>query len=165
MPIQSGDIKLRLSGGEANALPGMALGGAPSNTDMPQLIFGTVTGEQSAAGAVEYRCVFVKNMDAVRTMYSAVAWFDTNTPNLSTVIAMGLGTSVVNGVEQVVVSGVTGPVGVTFTTPDAKNNGISLGNIPPLQTRAIWLRRTVLPETAATLADTFGVKVECDSEA
>jgi hypothetical protein len=165
MPISSGDIKLKLSGGAANAVASASLGGAASSADMPELIFDTVTGEQSAAGAVEYRCVYIKNNDPVRTMYATVAWFDTNTPNIATNLSMGLGTSAMNAVEQVVAAGTTAPTGVTFTSPDAKNIGVAIGNIPPLQTRALWLRRSVTAGAAATTADTFGVKVECDSEA
>lgn len=165
MPILSGDIARLLSGGAANSDPLLSLGGAKSSVAAAAAIFDRVSGLESGAGDIEYRCIYVRNQHGSLTLNSAVAWVLSDTPSASTTIALGLGSSLMDGIEQTVASEGAAPTGVTFLPAIDKAGGIALGNIPPGQTRAIWLRRTVTAGAAATASDPYTIRVEGETEA
>lgn len=79
MPILTTDIVYRLSGGAANAVANASLGGAKSGTAAPAALFDDVTGAESAAGDIEYRCVYVHNAHASLALQNAVIWIAANT--------------------------------------------------------------------------------------
>lgn len=163
MPIITSEIQYRLSGGAANSNANASLGGAKSSSSAPSNLFDDVTSAESAAGDTEYRCVYVHNANATLTLQNAVAWIQSNTTGNR--IAIGLGSSAVNATEQTVADENTAPTGgVTFSQPATKGAGISLGNIPAGQHRAIWVRRTVAASTAAA-NDTYTLRVEGDTAA
>lgn len=163
MPITSTDIKYRLSGGAANAVANASLGGAKSSADAPSALFDDVSSAESAAGDTEYRCFYVHNAHATLTLQNAVVWIQANTTGNR--IAIGVGSSAVNGTEQTVADEQTAPTGgVAFTQPASKGAGLALGNIPAGQHRAVWVRRTVAPATAAA-NDTYTIRVEGDTAA
>lgn len=163
MPIIASEILYRLSGGAANTTPITSLGGAKSSTTVSgTTLWDTVTGAESAAGDTEYRCVYVHNANATLDLQSAVLWIATNTTGNR--IAVGVGTSAINGTEQTVADENTAPAGVTFTQPASFAAGIALGTIPAGQHRAVWIRRTVAPGTAAA-NDTFTLSVQGDTAA
>lgn len=162
MPIGSSDIHFRLSGGAANASAAASLGGGKSSVDAPASIFDGVQASESAAGDIEYRCVYVHNAHATLTLTNAVAWLPTNTPSTSTIVEVGVGTSAVNGIEQSVADENTAPVGVTFAPAATQGAGIALGDIPPGQSRAIWPRRTVTAGAAA-FTDGYTLRVTGDT--
>ena len=162
MPIISTEIQYRLSGGAANANANASLGGAKSSSAVPANLFDDVSGAESAAGDVEYRCFYVHNNNGTLVLQNAVIWIDANTTGNR--IAIGLGTSAVNATEQTVADEQTAPAGVTFSQPATKGAGISLGNIPAGQHRAVWIRRTIAAATPAS-NDTYSVRVEGDTAA
>lgn len=165
MAIAPSDISFRLSGGASNTAPGASLGGAKSLTVVaPASIFDTVDSAESAGGDTEYRCVYVHNAHATLTMQNAVAWLFANTPNASTDIAVGVGTSAINGTEQTVANEGAAPTGVTFSAAATQGAGVALGSIPPGQHRAVWLRRTVAAGAPAS-ADGCTLRVTCDTAA
>lgn len=165
MAIAPSDIVFRLSGGASNSAPGVSLGGVKSSSVVaPATVFDSVDGSESAAGDVEYRCVYVHNAHATLTMQNAVAWLFANTPNASTDVAVGVGTSAVNGTEQTVANEGTMPAGVTFSAAATQGAGVALGSIPPGQHRAVWLRRTVTAGAAAS-ADGCTLRVTCNTAA
>ncbi len=127
-------------------------------------IFDKVGSAESGAGDIEYRCIYVHNAHATLTMLNAVAWVPSNTPSASTVVEIGLGTSAMNGTEQTVADESAAPSGVTFSVSATKGAGVSLGSIPPGEGRSAWLRRTVTAGASAA-ADTFTIRVECETEA
>lgn len=148
MAIVTAEIKLYLSGGGANSDPNASLGGAISTTEVDDVttlhnLFDKVTSDETTSGAVEYRCVYIKNTNATLTWEAVKAWVDSNTPSADTTLAIGLGSSAINGTEQTVADEVTAPVGVTFSEPANKAAGLTIGDIPNGQHKAIWLRRTV----------------------
>lgn len=165
MPIQSTDIVLRLSGGASNAVPAASLGGAKSSVVAGANIFDGVTGTEAAAGDIEYRCAYAHNAHATLSLDNAVAWLTANTPSASTDIALGLGSSALNGTEQAVGDEQAAPAGVTFSAAASKAAGIALGSIPAGQSRAIWYRRTINAGAAAVASDTYTVRVEGDTAA
>lgn len=167
MPITAPDFVLRLSGGSANSNPAASLGGAKSATAYSPAInglFDVVSGAESAAGRVEYRCVYLHNASATDTMFGALAWIIANTPLASTQLAIGVGTSAVNGVEQTVANETTAPAGVSFSEPASAAAGLALGDIPPGQHRVIWLRRTTDAGSASSSNDTWTIGLGCDTE-
>ena len=95
-------------------------------------------------------------------LQNAVIWIQTNTT--ANRMALGLGSSAVNGTEQTVANESTAPSGVTFSQPTTKGTGIALGTIPAGQHRAVWVRRTVAAAAAAN-NDTYTFRVEGDTAA
>ena len=160
MAIITTDVIYKLSGGAANTDPNLSLGGAVSTQAMPAALFDDVTSAQALAGLTEYRCFYVKNNHGSLTLQAAVAWIVSNTTGAR--IAIGLGTSAVNAIEQTVANEATAPTTVAFTQPATKGAGLSIGNIPAGQTKAIWVRRTVAASTPAA-NDTYTLRVEGDT--
>lgn len=168
MPITATDIQFRLSGGAANADGGASLGGVKSSNQVSSSLhafFDRVTGAESAAGDVEYRCLYVHNNHATLTLYAATAWMPTNTPATGTTIDIGVGTAAVNGIEQTVVDESSAPTGVSFSAPSTYGTGLLLGDIPAGQHKAVWLRRTVTAGAAAYNSDGATLSVQGDSGA
>lgn len=162
MPIISSDIKYRLSGGAANADPLLSLGGTKSSVDASATIFDNVSGDESTAGDVEYRCVYVHNAHATLSMDAAILWIQANTPSTFTTIDVSLGTSAINAVEQTVANENTAPAGMTWTAAANSGAAISLGSIPAGQSKAVWVRRTVTA-AAPAFADSFTLRTQCDT--
>lgn len=162
MPIITTDIVHRLSGGAANADPDAALGGAKSSNAVPADLFDDVSGAESAAGDIEYRCFYVHNGHATLALQTAVVWISANTTGNR--IAIGVGTAAINGTEQTVANESTEPSGVTFSQPATKGAGLALGTIPAGQHKAVWVRRTVAAATAAA-NDTYTIRAEGDTAA
>lgn len=162
MPIISTDIKYRLSGGASNTDPAAALGGAKSSTDAGSTIFDDVSSAEASAGDTEYRCVYVHNNHGTLTLQGAKVWIQTQTPSADTDVAIGLGSSAVNGTEQTVANEGTAPTSVTFSAPSSFAGGISIGDIPAGQHKAVWIRRTV-NAGAAGAPDSFALRVQGDT--
>ncbi len=162
MTIVSSEIQYRLSGGASNNNPNASLGGVKSSNAVPANLFDDVTSAESAAGDIEYRCFYVHNNNSSLTLQNAVIWIQTNTTGNR--IAIGLGSSAINGTEQTVANEDTAPTSVTFSQPATKAAGIALGNIPAGQHRAVWIRRTIAPGTGAA-NDSYLLRVEGDTAA
>lgn len=101
MAIVSTDIQYRLSGGAANSDPALSLGGVKSSTAASNY-FDDVSSAEASAGDTEYRCVYVHNAHATLTLIGAKVFIQTNTPSGDTDVAIGLGSSAINGTEQTV---------------------------------------------------------------
>lgn len=162
MPIVSTDIKYRLSGGAANSDPAASLGGAKSSVDAGSNIFDDVSSAEATAGDVEYRCAYVHNNHGTLSLIGAKVWIQTQTPSSDTDVAIGLGTSAINGTEQTVANEQTAPTGVTFSAPSSFAGGLSIGDIPAGQHKAVWVRRTI-NAAAAAYADSFTLRAQGDT--
>lgn len=162
MPIQQSDIQLRLSGGTGNADANSSLGGAISTTDVTAGLFDNVASGEATTGRTEYRCVYVRNNDSTRTLSSTRMWFSMLSSGGQVSHAIGVGSSAVNGVEPTVTNEATPPSGVNFVNPTTRQNGLSIGDIPPGQHRAIWIRRSV-PGGSPSGQDGFTLQVSGDS--
>ena len=161
MAIISTDIKYRLSGGASNTDPAASLGGVKSSTDASNY-FDDVSSAEASAGDTEYRCVYVHNNHGSLTLIGAKVWIQANTPSGDTDVAIGLGTSAVNATEQTVVDESTAPSGVAFSQPTTFAGGLSIGDIPFGQHKAVWVRR-VVNAAAAAYADSFTLRVQGDT--
>ena len=162
MAIVSGDIVYRLSGGASNSDPSLSIGGAKSSVSAGSNLFDALTSAEAAAGDIEYRCFYVHNAHATLTMLSARSFIPTNTSSPDTVLAIGVGAAAVNGTETAVANESTAPAGVTFSSTGDYASGVAIGDIPPGQHRAVWLRRTV-NASAASATDISTVRTQCDT--
>lgn len=162
MAIVSSDIKYRLSGGASNTNPAASLGGVKSSTDASNY-FDDVSSAEASAGDTEYRCVYVHNNHGTLTLIGAKIWIQANTPSSDTSVDIGLGSSAVNGTEQTVADEQTAPTGgVTFSAPTSYAGGLSIGDIPAGQHKAVWVRRTI-NSAAAAYSDSFTLRVQGDT--
>ena len=161
MAIISTDIKYRLSGGSSNTAPAASLGGVKSSTDASNY-FDDVSSAEASAGDTEYRCIYVHNNHGSLTLIGAKIWIQANTPSGDTDVAIGLGSSAVNGTEQTIADESTAPTGVTFSQPTTFAGGLSIGDIPSGQHKAIWVRR-VVNSAAAAYSDSFTLRVQGDT--
>lgn len=161
MPIVSSDIQLKRAGAQS-------LGGIISDTDVSSALHGlfdVVLGSESLSGAIEYRCIYVKNNHPTLTLYSAVVFVMENTISTSTNIDIGLGTSATSGEEQTIANEKAAPVGVTFGAPADYANGYPLGDLAPGQHKAVWIRRTVSANASAYNNDGATIAVQGDTAA
>lgn len=167
MPIESTDIEFRLSGGGSNTDPNAALGGAKSSTEIGtglHNLFDIVSSAESAAGDTEYRCFYVHNAHATLTLENAVIYIQSNTPSTDTSAEIAVGSSAVNGTEQTIADESTAPTGVTFSTATV-TAALALGDIPPGQHRAVWVKRIVAEGAAAYNDDQVTLRVQGDTAA
>lgn len=160
MPITANQIHVRLSGGAANANPLLSLGGIKSSVEAGADLFDRVVEAESTNGRTECRCFYVHNAHASLTLESAVVWLAANTPSDSTVVALGLGTSLLNGTEPAIAGETSTPSGVTFVPAASAGTGIALGNIPPGQSRAVWVRRIVAQGAATAASDGAQIRID-----
>lgn len=169
MPIVSGDIEFRLSGGASNTDPNASLGGVKSSTSIVDAtlhnLFDIVSSAEAAAGDVEYRCIYVHNDHGSLTMQNAKVFIETNTPSDDTAVEIAVGASAVNGTEQTIADENSAPTGVSFSSADGSGNALSLGDIPAGQHRAVWIKRIVSEGAAAYNADSVIIRVTCDTAA
>jgi hypothetical protein len=168
MPITSGEIEYRLSGGAANSDVNASLGGAKSsvavtdNTD--NNLFDDVTGAEHTAGDVEYRCIYVHNADGALTLTSAVVWIQSDTSGADSDLSIAVGTAAVNGTEQTVANESTAPSGVSWSdAATSRATGLALGNLPPGEHKAVWIRRTISAGSTPQAGDTGSVQAGGDT--
>lgn len=165
MAILNTDLQYRLSGGASNSVPASSLGGAISSTAAGTDIFDNVSSAEASSGDTEYRCVYVRNGHGSLTLQAAKVWIQSNTPSTDTVVAIGLGTSAVNGTEQTVATEGDAPSGVSFSSAADEANALSIGDIPSGQHKAVWIRRIVSASAAAYNNDGFTLRLKGDTAA
>lgn len=169
MAILSTDIDFFLSGGAGNSDPNASLGGIISTTqitnDSDNNIFDDVTGDEAAAGDIEYRAIFVGNSHGSLTLQSSKIWIESNTTSGDDTIAIALaGEGVqVSGSIETIANESTAPIGETFSEPANKAAGLTIGDIASGSEQGIWLRRTVNSSAAALNGNAFTLRVEGDT--
>ena len=161
MAIVSTDMQYRLSGGASNSDTAASLGGAKSSVAASNY-FDDVSSAEASAGDVEYRCVYVHNAHGTLSLIGAKVFIQTNTPSSDTDVAIGLGSSAINGTEQTVADESTAPSGVTFSAPTTFAGGLAIGDLAAGAHKAVWVRRTV-NAGAAAYADSFTLRVQGDT--
>ena len=161
MAIVSTDIQYRLSGGASNSDPALSLGGVKSSTAASNY-FDDVSSAEASAGDTEYRCVYVHNNHGTLSLIGAKVFVQTNTPSSDTDVAIGLGSSAINGTEQTVADESTAPAGVSFSAPTTFAGGLAIGDLAAGAHKAVWVRRTV-NAGAAAYADSFTLRVQGDT--
>jgi hypothetical protein len=164
MPITATDIQFRLSGGASNSDVNASLGGAKSSTQVTTAslhnLFDQVSGAESAAGDIEYRCIYFHNAHGSLSLQNARAYISSNTPATDTTLDIAAAGEGINGTAETIANENTAPAGETFSAPANYAAGIVLGTIPAGQHHAIWIRRTVTAGAAARNLDNATIVVE-----
>jgi hypothetical protein len=168
VPIASSDIKYRLSGGSSNSDPNASLGGVKSSTEVTDNtdnnLFDDVSGAEHTAGDIEYRCIYVHNGHGSLTLTSPVVWIQSDTSGADSDISIAVGTAAVNGTEQTVANEGTAPSGVTWSdAATSRATGLSLGDLPAGQHKAVWVRRTISAGSTPQAADTCSIQAGGDT--
>ena len=161
MAIISTDIQYRLSGGASNAVTASSLGGVKSSVAASNY-FDDVSSAEAGTGDTEYRCIYVHNNHGALSLIGAKVFIQTNTPSSDTDVAIGLGSSAINGTEQTVADESTAPSGVSFSAPTTFAGGLAIGDLAAGAHKAVWVRRTV-NAGAAAYADSFTLRVQGDT--
>jgi len=174
MAIATTDIKKRLSGGANNADPNASLGGVKSSTELAPAaannLFDDVSGAESSAGDIEYRCLYIHNAHATLTLQNAKVWIGANTPSPGSDVAIGLdpagvGDGSSTGVAATIADENTAPTGVAFSAAADEANGLAVGDIPPGESIAVWIRRTISAGAAAYNNDSMQLNWSGDTAA
>ena len=143
MPIVTGDLKMYLTGGAANADPNASLGGVISSVqfvdDTLQNLFANVTPSEAIAGSIKYRALSFKNTSAF-IAYAAVIYISQETTSTDTTMAIGYDST---GTQSIVDEDTAPTGGVTFSTPLSLAAAIALGDVAAAGVSRIWFRRTV----------------------
>lgn len=174
MPIASGDIDFRLSvsaaAGDTTAQPdpNASLGDQVATTEITAAtignLFDDVSGAESSAGDIEYRCLFVLNNHATLTLQNATVTVQSQTSGGGTIdiatdnigpVAKGSGSAQ----AATIANESTAPTNVSAFAAGP----LSLGNIGPGQVRAVWLRRTVSAGAGAVDPDGVVLRVTGDT--
>ena len=177
MAIDSDDLALYLSGGSTNTAPASSIGGARSTTKVNETttlhnIFDKVTGDESNAGDTNYRIVYVRN-DHVTLTAENVKIYLTNVYD-SGDQGSGNGTNdithtiieAVNATAQTLANENTAPTSgstITWYEGTTRATALDLGDIPPTQARALYLRRIIAQGASAEDTASFTINIEADS--
>ena len=179
MAITATDILFKFSvktGSAGNTVVGTAAGSLGKYISTTEItdntlnnLFDDVSGDENAASDVEYRCIFVHNAHGTLTLQNAVVWLSAETAGGATaaIAVDGIAASPIGqaGAQaDEVTDESTAPSGESFTAPTSKGTGLSVGNLPAGQCRAIWVRRTAA-NTAALDDDSVTIRVEGDTAA
>jgi hypothetical protein len=127
-------------------------------------LFGPITGDQNAAMAVDYRCLFVCNKNSSLAWTSVKFWI-THQATGGAEVAVGVDPTPATplnhaGTQAVVIATVsTPPSGVVFSAPADKASGLDLGDLGAGFCRAVWVRRAA-QDNAAVTTDSCSVRVE-----
>lgn len=169
MPIAAGDIDYHLSGGASNSDVNASLGGVISNTQLVDAslhnLFDVVSSAEAAAGDTEYRCIYVKNNHGTLTLQSAVVWIESQTTSNDTSLEIALAGEGVNGTAETVANESAAPSGETFSAPANEGAALAIGDIPPGQHQAIWVKRIVGAGASAINNDSCSIRVKGDTAA
>jgi len=173
MVIQASEIKYYLTGGAANSDPTASLGGAISSTEITSgslhNVFDKVTGDESSAGDIEYRCIAVKNTNATLTLEAVKAYISANTALDD--VSIGVETPSTGSV-QTIQDESTAPSEISFSAPASRAAGITCtgegddaGEIAAGNWVGIWIKRDTAAETVAANNVTATIVVGGDTPA
>lgn len=169
MAIVAGDIDIQLSGGGANSVPDASLGGGISSVSVIDAtlhnLFDVVGSAEASAGDTEYRCVYVKNTHGTLTLENAVVWIQSQTTSVDTSVEIAVDTVGVNGQASTVANETTAPGGQAFSAPSSEGGALSIGDIPPGEHQAVWVKRIVSAAASAANNDTMTIRVKGDTQA
>lgn len=176
MAIVAADIVWRLSGGAGNTNPSASLGGAMSTaaggiitpTKTFNSVFDDLSGAETAAGDVNYRCIYATNTHGTLGLTTPKLVLSANVANIKDMIDVGLDLVGVNGTADTIVNEVTAPdPAVTFSHACVDYaNGLALSaTLAVGQKVAIWIRRTVTAGMGADDDENWTTEIQGDSAA
>ena len=173
MAITADELQLRLSGGASNTDPAASIGGAMSNTPVSATalhnIFDKVTGDESNAGDIEYRVLYIRNGNSSLTAENVKVYLSGNHDSGSQTLSGG-GNDISIGLNQAVNTAApaltnesTQPSNVTFSQPSSRTTALDVGDLTTGQWRALYIRREIAAGAAANDDATFEITIEADS--
>jgi hypothetical protein len=130
-----------------------SLGKYASTSPLPggiSSIFRPVTIAEQGAGITLYSCIAVANLAAL-PWEDVTGWLEPPEPGGPTGVAFAMGLDPVGVVElddttaqgAEIADEETAPTGVTFSTPENKEEGLYIGDIAPDHVQLVWLRMIV----------------------
>jgi hypothetical protein len=177
MVIAATDLIWRLSGGDTNTDPAASLGGIISSqaggiitkTKTFNSIFDDLSGTESAAGDIEYRCIYITNTHGTLGLTSPKVYVSTNTANANDHIDIGLDLAGVDGTADTIVNESTAPdPAVTFAS-DCTSYATGLALSATLTANGgragIWIRRTITAGMTADDDEWWQMEIAGDSSA
>ena len=160
MPIVSGDIEYRLSGGAANTDSDLALGGAMSTvgggvitTAVLHNLFDPVSGAEGDVGDTEYRGIYIQNSHGSVTLSNISIWIQTVSPSTDSVCAIALADEAKNTTIETIADESTAPSGPTFAELVSKGTGLDPGDLDFGDYRGLWIRRIISASATALIPD------------
>jgi len=169
MAIASTDLKLFHSGGGSNSTIANDIAGDISSVELTDNslnnLWDDTSGDEASAGDTEYRKIFFKNGHGSLTAIGTTLWILTQTTSANDAISIGLDSAGAGAAGADIANESTAPTGVTFSAPSSKGTGLVLGNITAGTRYAIWVKRVVDASAAAADANSYVLKIECDSAA
>lgn len=141
MPVLAEDIQYYQS------IETDSLGGAIAGVVVPtglNLYYGDVDEQEATTGSTAYRCYYIKNDSATDTLTGGRVYITVRTPSASTNCELGLGSSGLNGVEQVISTENIAPVGVVFAATSF-SLPLEFGDLGPGEWYPVWIKRNVNP--------------------
>lgn len=171
MPAQ---IRYRLTGGAANTSPAASIGGAMSTAaggiitdNAANNLWDDVSGAESAAGDIEYRCIAIQNFGD-QTLVGPKVWIDDQGSGVAgSNIAFGYDTAAIGATPTAVSTTANedtapGSPAITWNTVTTEGTAIAVGaDIPAGSAKLVWLRRTI---TAAATAGTDVPSITCKGD-
>lgn len=164
-----------VSGAIGNSVAGSAagsLGGKLSTTAWANnaTLFDDISGTENANSTVDYRGVFLANLNTANAYQNAVHYISAEVAGGASVAIGTDGTAasafnVAAGTNQMVViaNETTAPAGVTFSAPTTAAAGVSLGSIPATNCKGMWVRRTAANTSAQADGFTWAVSGDTGS--
>lgn len=150
------ELRLSVAAGAGNTTPGSAassFGDQVSTTDVESgdlnNLWPDVSSAVAAAGAVDYRCVFLANTDTETLIGAQVSL--TGQVSGGSTLAIGLDPIGVTALGSAspqattIASGAIAPAGVSFST-----GPLSIGDLDAAEAVAVWVRRTTLAGAVPT---------------
>lgn len=178
MALAPEDIKIHLSNpsltegmGGTQPDPNDSLGGFVATTEIVDAtlhnLFDVITGDENAAEAVDYRCLFVRNSSNTNVLVDAKLWVAGQVAGgADAAIGLDPAGAVAEDSDTaqaaVAADENTAPSGVVFSTPTTKADGLSVGDLAPGEVCAVWVRRTATDSAAFDL-DGVTIRVEGDT--
>lgn len=169
MPIVTGDILWRLSGGAGNSNVNLSLGGVMSSTAIADAIndnlFADASGAETSAGSIKYRGFYVLNNHGTLTLQGSVVYISSLTSSADTEFDLAVAAEAMNVTMATIANEDTAPATVSFTRPTTFAGGLQLNGATGLTAgsrRGVWIRRTI-NAAAAAANDAGTLKVEGDT--
>lgn len=165
MAITTTNIELCLSGAGDNGLGG-AIGNAVNQVNTVNNIFDQVTAQQSVAGVIEYRCVFLRNNHPTDAWNMVKLFFDALPTQPGITLEIGKAPQTPNNPTEILVSEEQIPANVTFSSANGASNGVPLTNDLNLNHgdyQGFWLKRIIAPNQVPAGTNQFVIGATGDS--
>jgi len=167
--IETGDIKIYLSGGTSNTDPNASLGGVISSTELTDdelhNLFAKVSASEAETGSTKYRGVYLKNENGhTLTLQDAVAYIESQTTAGDTSIEIAVADEAIDTEMATIADEDTAPASISgsWISATGVGSGSSVGSLDDGSYRGIWVKRIVSPSASAYGNDTaeLGVRGE-----